>query len=1043
MESQPIGWELGNAPKQSITEVLQNPHGTSLTLPELSAFDLSTNATPLAPRPALLDINHFEDYLRRYAPLHAAFVREKKRLDASASAPPQQTSIPELYFSPDFSVASNPHLVNVQPSSNNDPLLESQVNQLRESLAAQRTSLEEKLRETLNHQSKPISAALENSRVLREELASTAEALRLARSKAAELVPVVVDGLQLIRAVVCVQENARTVRSALGLLQYVVKAPNDVADLIRTGEYEGAIRVVGEAKEALGSEELVRVAALAPVRGKLARAVESIDAALRDEFREALRVGEGQEETLAYVVRLVDSMGRLSLLQGVFLKEIRVEVSKELEQAESTGAACRVVRAGAKKALMIVHIIHGGESDGKTKPEERSDLKELREEMESMLSSVMDRFLGSFSMSSATATRPLGANTGFVVITDANELTEQTCFDEFKGALRFGEELRVFEVMAAELDGIFSFEKRNSSLRAKISERQIAFLSAFHKAHMDVLTGAVRSDKWQEVKVPQGASRLLAAVLDDADENVNSHHNDQSNATKITYANDGQQGDVADGVVIPRGDVFRMVACGVRYLRSLCAYTLLTEKSPNLAQEVARRGTELSRLFNSLIGRSILGAQALQWSGLRSITARHLALASRTIAMAVVLAGRANRSFENAIPKSQIDVILPLIQKSEKDLGDHHEQLLAKILTIMMDRLEAHEEVLRSLPWDKAQEMQRFDVPSTYITTLVKEAIVLHRILWSILPTIEVCNIFQHVCAAYGSHLTDVYSSLDGRKKWIRSRVAEDVSCLHERLHILEVFKANPAAIKPISLLYARFAKEYNQEKDKQDSKEMGLFSGRTFIQKAQEVASQYVSPSTSEPQQDEVKAEKVVDDSKGERNIRSVGDGTMENQKKKSTTEPDSNELREQPGASGTKSEAPQKKAEAPKKETQRNDCDLQQESDKESGLTQLNADITATSNGGMSVVSGNGVAVEQTAAENGHDEEVPSGVDPSEEAFEEELKRVLGVDTDSGQKSSNEIGERLQRPLSEPSIQPQGEERIESVKVLEGDLLDLDESS
>lgn len=1050
MEPQPIGWELGNAPKQSITEVLQNPHGTSRTLPELSAFELSANATPRAPRPPLLDINHFEDYLRRYAPLHAAFVKEKTRLDVSASSPSQQTSIPDIYFSPNFSVASNPHLVQVQPPSNDDTLLESEVSQLREALAAQRTSLEEKLRLTLNDQSEPISAALEKSRALREELISTAQALREARSKAAELVPAVVDGLQLIRAVLGVQENARTVRSALGLLQGVVNAPNDVADLIRTGEYEGAIRVVGEAKWALGRKELVRVGALAPVRGKLARAVESIDAALRDEFREALRVEKGQEETLAYVVRLVDSMGRLPLLQGVFLKEIRVEVSKELEQAESIGAACRVVRAGAKKAFRIVSIIHGEEDDDRARRGEMSDLKELRDEMEDMLSSVVDRFLSSFSSPSGAATKTLGANTGFIVITDTETLTEQTCFDEFKGALRFGEELRVLEGMAAELDEIFLFEKRNSSLRVKTSERQIAFLSSFHKAHVDVLTNAVRSDKWQEVKVPQGALRLLAAVLDDADENVNGHRNDQSNATTIVNTSNVHHGDAVGGVVVLKGNVFRMVACGVRYLRSLCAYTLLTERSPTLAQEVARRGTELLRLFNSLVGRSILGAQALQWSGLRSITARHLALASRTVAMAVILADRVNGSLERALPKSQVGVILPLFQKSEKDLRDHHEQLLAKILTIMMDRLEAHEEAARSLPWSKAQEMQRFDVPSAYIATLVKEAIVLHRILWSILPTTEVCDIFQHVCAAYGSHLTDVYGSLDGRKKWIRSRVAQDVSCLHERVHVLEVFKANPAAIKPISLLYARFAKEYNEEENEKNAKETTLFSGRTFIQKAQEVANQYVSSSTSEPQQDELKVENV-NDSRGECETRSTGDRPKENPE--ITTEPGSNELHEmstdataedQSRTSDIKSELPQENVEGPEKETPLEDnYNLQQLNNEESGLVRLNTDFSAIANGGTDPVSGNGSAVEPMVTENGHGERVASTVVPPEDAFEEEVKRILEVDSDPQQKKGDGTDEKLQRSSNESSIRSQEEEHTNSVEASEGDLFDLDESS
>lgn len=1046
MEPQPIRWELGNAPKQSITEVLQNPHGKSLTLPELSAFDLSNNATPQAPRPPLLDINHFEDYLRRYAPLHTAFVKEKSRLDVSASAPSQQTPIPELYFSSEFSVASNPHLVRMQPRSNDETISPSEVDQLRESLASQRSSLEEQLRRTLTDQSQPITAALERSRTLREQIISTAHDLRKARTKATELVPTVVDGLQLIRAVLGVQENARAVRSALGLLQDVVNAPEDVADLIRTTEYEGAIRVVGEAKEALGREELARVGALASVRGKLARAVESIDAALRDEFREALRSGKGQEETLSYIVQLVDSMGRLPLLQRVFLKEVRAELAKELVQAESIGAACRVVKASAKRSVMIVNIIHDGKA-GNASLKEGTDLKEVREEMEDMLSSAVDRFLGSFSTSTATATKSAGANAGFVVITDTDVLTEQTCFDEFKGAFRFGEELRMLGGMVRELDEIFSSERRSGSLRAKISERQIAFLSTFHKAHVDVLTNSVRGDKWQEIKVSQGVLRLLAAVLDDTDGNINGQRIDQSKSATAAYISNNHQEDAMEGMVILNGGVFRMVACGVRYLRSLCAYTLLTEKSPTLAQEVARRGAELSRLFNSLIGRAILGAQALQWSGLRSITARHLALASRTIAMAVALANRVNKSLENALPESQAGVILPLIQKSEKDLRDHHGQLLAKILTIMMDRLEAHEEVLKSLPWEKAQEMQRFDVPSAYITTLIKEAIVLHRILWSILPDTEVSDIFQRVCAAYGSHLTEAYGSLDGRKIWIRSRVAEDVSCLHERLHILEVFKANPAAIKPISMLYSRFAKEYNDEKDRIDSKEVASLPNRTVSQKAEGVPNQHVSSSASEPPQDRPEDQTSSDDGKRIHNNSSMEGHTAKDLE--NVTAPDSNGRHETAGvpphdqsrAPGVKSEAPVDNAKVPIEEassegTQYSLQPVEKEKYSESGGSV--ADATLTLNDGPNLVSNDNNGITRAKRENGSDTQIPPESAPPDEAFEEEMKKMVGTSTDQSHETANGTGENLQFSPNMLSIPPEEEGRIsksaDSVKVPEG---------
>lgn len=152
------------------------------------------------------------------------------------------------------------------------------------------------------------------------------------------------------------------------------------------------------------------------------------------------------------------------------------------------------------------------------------------------------------------------------------------------------------------------------------------------------------------------------------------------------------------------------------------------------------------------------------------------------------------------------------MEKAEKDFVEHHGQLLEKIFAIMMERLAAHESTLRALPWDKKLEMDRFDVPSPYMATLVKESTVLHRILWSVLPQAEVVDIFQRVCAAYASHLHDAYSCLDSGRPWIRRRVAADATFLFQALSKLEVFaKADQGAIEPVQKLFNRFAMDINK----------------------------------------------------------------------------------------------------------------------------------------------------------------------------------------------------------------------------------------
>lgn len=1056
--SDSIAWDLGNAPKQSITEVLQNPRGPTLELPE---FDLSaatalalSSPTPTTHLPEPLDINHFEDFLRQYAPLHQQFNCEKERIDAaavaeseSALAPSPQpagtkehdvSAVPHIYFDDHFSVANNRQLAALQHTSSQTPsvpLPPGEVTALRKTLSTYRTSLELQMRDRLSAQSASISSALANVRTLRAELLATASAIRTARTQAATLVPAVAGGLRAARAVSAVQMNVRALREAVASVQLVLRAPDDVAVLLQTGEYAAAIHAVHAAKEALSHRHLASVLAFAPARARLARAVEAIDAALRDEFRAALRAGKSQEATLREVVSLVAVMGRLPLLRGFFLKEIKAELAKELKVVDGLHAACREVKASAERALMLITIIDmTGDPDdveqGKVKPY----LREVHDDLEEMLASAVDRFLGSFSVSSET-----GPGAGFVVMTDMDSLSEVTCFDEFKAALRFGVEVRSLEEVAKELESMFSSEKKSSSLRAKISERHIAFLSAFHKAHVETLTQTVKADKWQEVRVPRGAVRLLAAVMVDGSESANTdmYQNGIAAETDENGTAQPEQFDLTDGAVVIGGDVFKTVASGVRYLRSMCAYTLLAEKSPRLAPEIARRATELSRLFNSLIGKAILGAAALQWSGLRSITARHLSLASRTVAMAAALADHIDKPLEKALSTSQVGVILPLIQRSEKDLREHHGQLLAKILAIMMDRLEAHEGVLKSLPWDKAQEMKRFDMPSAYVATLVKEATVLHRILWSILPTTEVCDIFQRVCAAYGTHLTEAYSSLDGGKRWIRSRVAEDVICLHDRLLVLDVFNANPDAFKPVSKLYIRFAKDVKEADTKADDTRGKV--GRIFIRRQDneaELQSSREAATANEADGNEFERElKEVVTSPGQQ-----PDETVKSEKSLADVSPEVQvsltDDRPEAAATSERDESSAVHAKATFLEKEQSDSSHVAEGRHNGDSSEM---LPQTDHGSMSAqeIADNGTVVNQTGGETG----------PDSRDLEQGLNEILGIGTEKGHEEGNgmQTTDNALQPTSvigpelENGTMKDAMKDAEAVEVPEGDVLGL----
>lgn len=70
--------------------------------------------------------------------------------------------------------------------------------------------------------------------------------------------------------------------------------------------------------------------------------------------------------------------------------------------------------------------------------------------------------------------------------------------------------------MKSETNGVAIEKKRSpfsSSLRAKLSEELMDFVTAFHRGPVDVFYASIRASKWQEVSDYDGSVRLLMEVI--------------------------------------------------------------------------------------------------------------------------------------------------------------------------------------------------------------------------------------------------------------------------------------------------------------------------------------------------------------------------------------------------------------------------------------------------------------------------------------------------------------------------------------------------
>ncbi|XP_038882117.1 vacuolar protein sorting-associated protein 54, chloroplastic isoform X3 [Benincasa hispida] len=100
---------------------------------------------------------------------------------------------------------------------------------------------------------------------------------------------------------------------------------------------------------------------------------------------------------------------------------------------------------------------------------------------------------------------------------------------------------------------------------------------------------------------------------------------------QINNINVKERGKSSSQTLLHKGVGYHMVNCGLILLKMLSEYIDMNDSLPALSSEVVHRVVEILKFFNTRTCQLVLGAGAMQVSGLKSITSKHLALASQVI----------------------------------------------------------------------------------------------------------------------------------------------------------------------------------------------------------------------------------------------------------------------------------------------------------------------------------------------------------------------------------------------------------------------------
>ncbi|KAG8365685.1 hypothetical protein BUALT_Bualt18G0132200 [Buddleja alternifolia] len=266
-----------------------------------------------------------------------------------------------------------------------------------------------------------------------------------------------------------------------------------------------------------------------------------------------------------------------------------------------------------------------------------------------------------------------------------------------------------------------------------------------------------------------------------------SSNSDVSTSSHVNSASTKERGKSAPRMLYFRGVGYHMVNCGLYLVKMMSEYIDMNNCLPTLSAEVVHRIADILKLFNSRTAHLVLGANALQVSGLRSITARHLAMASQVISFTYAIIPEIRRILLLKVPETYKGLLQSEIDRVTNDYKNHRDEIHSKLVQIMRERLLVH---LRSLPqivegWNRSEDTDL--QPSQFAKSLTKEVGYLLRTLSKHLLEEDVQAIFGQVVIILHSQISDALSQLDISTPQAKSRLHCEIQ------HVLACIRSLPS----------------------------------------------------------------------------------------------------------------------------------------------------------------------------------------------------------------------------------------------------------
>ncbi|KAI1459801.1 Vps54-like protein-domain-containing protein [Annulohypoxylon moriforme] len=296
----------------------------------------------------------------------------------------------------------------------------------------------------------------------------------------------------------------------------------------------------------------------------------------------------------------------------------------------------------------------------------------------------------------------------------------------------------------------------------------------------------MESDKWEAKDFSEKNTAKLNLILscstnDPADWldglKIWVPYSDNPEANEVGDSQPNSDGKVRTRNASIDEEIFVLPNSAILCMDGLTHFLQLIVGIPSMTSEIGASLVSYLQLFNSRCTQLILGAGARRSAGLRAITSKHLALASRALEFIATLISHVREFFRRHARNSTATSITAELDNVRRLYEEYQNNIYDKIVEIMSRLAASHVKAIKSIDWENGQKSVH-----PYMATLVKDTTSLHRTLTKALPEGTIRIIMTPVFTGYRDQFGKAFQGVDPNTESGRDSMLHDVEFFESKL---------------------------------------------------------------------------------------------------------------------------------------------------------------------------------------------------------------------------------------------------------------------